>query len=203
MSLPFEAPDAIEPITAWKALQVADDGSLVSPSIYTWWSPQERMKARCDYRGHEAPDADCSCGIYMVTDRTAALGYAHEGAALVRLRGWGKVIPATRGFRVQYAYPEKIYLLNLDEKMRTLVEEKWGVETERSSFQSMVDYKLPVKEALSINMIFPAFLALVPAIINGAVMFFAGYRLSNLVAMCISILAAIFIFCLHLYIRRI
>lgn len=65
-------------------------------------------------RGHPSPSEGCSCGIHLATELSNALGYRGQtaNAAVGWVKGWGKVIPASRGFRVEFAYPAKLYLFD-------------------------------------------------------------------------------------------
>lgn len=207
MSTPFVIPDSINPVEGWKVLNFDSDGNAYSPTILSEWIPQKRKVAECGqfkHAGHEAPHPGCSCGVYMVTTTQQALGYANNGdSALVRIKGWGRIVPGTRGWRVEYAYPDRIYLLHgQSEKYRKQLEEQWGVEVIQSSFDEMWEQKVPLREALSINMLYPALFCLAPAVVNVAIMVLAGFALSNLIATILSLIATLFILWMHIWIRR-
>ena len=67
--------------------------------------------------GHPAPDKGCHCGIHIARDFGHALEYRGQArnAAIGLVKGWGEVIPGSRAFRVQYAYPTKLYLFKRPE----------------------------------------------------------------------------------------
>ena len=112
-------PDSIEPVTGWKGLRVHGD-SIVSPNGTRiddsfGWPEQTRYIAHCCI-AHEdeggVPEKGCTCGIYVAERYQTALGYTGAGGALVEVYGWGKVQEHEIGWRVQYAYPKRIVLLN-------------------------------------------------------------------------------------------
>lgn len=51
---------------------------------------------------HEAPDEDCTCGIYAAIDDK---GVPDSGNVYGKVKLWGKVVPGEKGYRAQYAYP--------------------------------------------------------------------------------------------------
>lgn len=60
----------------------------------------------------EVPDEYCRCGIYALKDKAELLRspYLVSGkAAIGAVSLWGKVIPADKGYRAQYAYPLFLY----------------------------------------------------------------------------------------------
>lgn len=60
--------------------------------------------------GHDAPNESCHCGIYLAKDLDHALGYGDHGEGCFgQVRGWGKVIPASMGYRVEFAYPQRLF----------------------------------------------------------------------------------------------
>ncbi len=60
---------------------------------------------------HDPPPAEeCSCGLYAVSDPVSSPG----GPVYGEIKAWGRVIPGSRGFRAQYAYPTKLVLSNVD-----------------------------------------------------------------------------------------
>jgi hypothetical protein len=61
---------------------------------------------------HEAPEEACTCGIYALNYLgERGLDY-HSGVSVVfgTVACWGKVIPGSRGARVEYAYPSELYV---------------------------------------------------------------------------------------------
>jgi hypothetical protein len=106
------------------------DGSIQEIPVYMPWGLRGRVPPVMMFPaegkewvlnvktlGHPAPDQNCQCGIHLAGDLQLALQYrGHSaGAAVGRVKGWGKVIPANRGYRVEFAYPERIYLFNKPE----------------------------------------------------------------------------------------
>jgi hypothetical protein len=130
------APDLIEPIVGWRLWLVVEDGGylwLESVLYPIRWLPQRALVARCvphrrcylcrprevqSFPSHPAPDEECECGIYAARSPEALTRYldsTYPGrqaveCALGRVRLWGKVVEAKRGWRGQYAYPDTIYV---------------------------------------------------------------------------------------------
>ena len=108
--------------------------SIVSNEL---WRPRRPMVADCEQTPgylfdltHDdgdgtSPDSACKCGIYAVRSLRKLLEM-YEGtsrayfrfdmerhAAVVgRVKLWGKVIPAKWGWRAQYAYPSKLFVVD-------------------------------------------------------------------------------------------
>ena len=60
---------------------------------------------------HDAPDDDCSCGIYAFDNLT------HEdmqtnAQVYGEINMWGKVLLCETGFRAEYAYPKTLFVVN-------------------------------------------------------------------------------------------
>ncbi|HTS72965.1 MAG TPA: hypothetical protein VMG74_04575 [Gaiellaceae bacterium] len=68
-------------------------------------------------RTHAAPDPDCDCGIYAARSPEALVPYLESaypgrpslGPVVGRVRLWGRVVSAERGWRGEYAYPDALY----------------------------------------------------------------------------------------------
>jgi hypothetical protein len=56
---------------------------------------------------HEAPNEDCSCGIYA--GETLAQCPGPPSGIYGTVKMWGKIVPGQVGARAQYAYPSKLY----------------------------------------------------------------------------------------------
>ena len=106
------APDAIEPIRAWRvwAGSAMGDGtvelrSLTDAARRTHWPVGEALHARCMRGRHPAPSAECSCGIYAHRSRGAALAHARAtpGSIVGEVELWGRVIEHEHGYRSEYA----------------------------------------------------------------------------------------------------
>ena len=125
-----EAPDFVEPFEAWRAWQVVRrDGeyslrSVVQPTL---WPAGQALVAEClagrglfpflrrRRRRHDAPDAECRCGIYAAPLERIGQYVADapcRGVARVlgRVALWGTVVECERGCRGSHAYPTKIYV---------------------------------------------------------------------------------------------
>lgn len=94
---------------------------LISPQAWMRWPHFKPAEANCPYHEHEAPASGCTCGIHLARDAQYAWTY---GRILVKVAGWGRTAVHTAGCRVQYAYPQEIYVST--EAERKLVA-KFGV----------------------------------------------------------------------------
>ncbi len=80
-----------------------------------------------DKRGHPSPDEQCNCGIHIAKKLTMALDYISRDAVFGRVQGWGKVVPASHGYRVEFAYPAELYVLEKSRHHLAVLRENYGV----------------------------------------------------------------------------
>lgn len=125
------APDAIEPAVGWRVWDVVPlDGSyrLCSLAFWTIWLPQRAATAACRrvlvdrswsrLPDHEAPSANCTCGIYATQTAQQVLEYAKQfrpradtaHRVVGRVSLWGTVIECAGGWRASLAYPSAIFV---------------------------------------------------------------------------------------------
>lgn len=125
------APDAIEPVIAWRAWYVVKTAlGLRLHSIYrrdSVWPARDALEATCliaglDKHPNSHPPAwGCSCGVYGVSSakevRPYLISHYQERPprklvwrAFGRVQLWGRTINGHRGSRAQYAYPHSIAL---------------------------------------------------------------------------------------------
>lgn len=126
-------PDAVEPVVGWRYWRMDRTGRLLASlgGSGRGWTPGRPLRASCasqrdpnDFRfehvsgimtaPHDSPAERCRCGIYAArtleelrSQMLLGLGIAIVGKVLL----WGKVIPGSRGFRAQFAYPKHLYFL--------------------------------------------------------------------------------------------
>lgn len=114
----------------------SDTGSgrwmLDSPFGIRPWPSREVMVARCGRRPsfvvvgeglprvHSSPGVDCRCGLYAFADLMSAVRLAdnhsrHGGRFMAVILGevslWGTVVVAQRGYRAQFAYPRRLWVV--------------------------------------------------------------------------------------------
>lgn len=128
----YAAPDLAAPIEVWRVWRVVSVGGghqLGSVIKQALWPPGEPLVADClrsrslpswlrrrPRSGHDAPDAECECGIYgAALDRVGqyvleALTVRPVACVIGRVSLWGTVIECERGFRASRAYPSRIYV---------------------------------------------------------------------------------------------
>jgi hypothetical protein len=64
-----QAPDAIEPIMAYRVWLAGDDGRLSSPNVHEVpWPADTWTHARCRQGQHPAPAEGCTCGLYALKE---------------------------------------------------------------------------------------------------------------------------------------
>lgn len=82
------------------------DGDVVTGITGTPW-PGPVLDAECLYKSHDAPDEDCSCGIYLVSDDRTLFKEAFlligrsRASALALVKAYGKLAVGSRGYRAQ------------------------------------------------------------------------------------------------------
>jgi hypothetical protein len=138
---PVRAPDFVEPIVGWRLWLVVSDGGyfwLESMLYPVRWMPRRALDARCHRHrrchpcrrsaeaalvsSHPAPAEACECGIYasrLPETLTPYLDSTYPGRGVVervlgRVRLWGRVVAAERGWRGEHAYPDAIYVPHRD-----------------------------------------------------------------------------------------
>lgn len=131
----MSAPDLAVPIVGWRTWRVVGGphglrlSSVMYPNV---WEPRQELQCTClraprriwqlrrrPRATHDAPHAQCTCGIYAAKDVAFAGRYAFASdfesrGTITRVVGlvalWGRVLACKRGWRAQYAYPSRIYV---------------------------------------------------------------------------------------------
>jgi DNA-binding CsgD family transcriptional regulator len=101
-------PDLISPIIGYRVWQW--DGSRIASLNVQPWLAGRAMEATCNLgRPHQAPQTDCTCGIYAV--KTAEQLYRmSSGGIFGEVYLWGTVVEHELGWRAQFAYPKNLIL---------------------------------------------------------------------------------------------
>lgn len=200
----FKIPDAIEPVEGWKVLCHSPDGTLGSPRYPLTWTPGEKVVARCAYAGaHKAPNDHCSCGIYMVKSQMRAMMYDDLApSVLVRLKGWGIVVPADRGYRVQYAYPAEMYLLDGTDDACEKLTRLWGVPTHSVPRSRACRERLTPEPFLNTRLVIQLIACFIPIVVNLAVQAWRGFSPWNTAAVIVGVISAIFVLLIEREIRK-
>jgi hypothetical protein len=112
----MRVPDYISPIVAYRAWQW--DAIRVKSFCGELWHPSRPLAATCRrligdaaHHFHEAPEMNCTCGIYAAKSRDdlRRAGYAGFGIhGEVYL--WGTVVEHEMGWRAQYASPKNFFV---------------------------------------------------------------------------------------------
>jgi len=121
-------PDYVEQFVAWRVWRVVRrDGEYILGSIVkrTLWPAGEALAAECvghqrlwprrRKQRHDAPEAQCDCGIYAAPlDRVGPYAAEAPFGRIARVLGevalWGTVIECEYGYRASHAYPARIYV---------------------------------------------------------------------------------------------
>ena len=125
----IEVPDYAEPFETWRVWKVVrHEGEYTLGSVVqrTLWPAGEAFIAEClrfrrvmrhllRKRRHEAPEADCECGIYGAPlERVGQYVADFPCGGIARVVGqvalWGTVVECERGLRASHAYPRRIYV---------------------------------------------------------------------------------------------
>ena len=128
------APDAIEPVVGWRAWiaqpshadRPCDSWALHSVAYAMGWLAGEPLRAQCRLpRGacRDIPGPRCHCGIYAVHDAVAAYNYIRNprrvisgtfsGVPIVlgEVALWGRVVVGQLGWRGEFGYPRRLFVL--------------------------------------------------------------------------------------------
>lgn len=132
-----------EPIEGWRGWKVVDyreHGGVLTPRLAALgmsgiWPPRKRLEAFCANDGyHDAPHRECECGVWALRTRAraeqAAYRYGGVGGpvAFGPVRLWGRVLECENGWRAQYAYPAKLYVVGPASETSAQLERTYGVE---------------------------------------------------------------------------
>jgi len=99
------APDYISPIVGYRVWQW--DAGLKSLNGVQW-HPRQVIASECrSQRCYEAPQAECTCGIYASKklEHLRRLGFM-ENRVHGEVSLWGTVVEHQEGWRAQFAYPK-------------------------------------------------------------------------------------------------
>jgi hypothetical protein len=149
------APDALEPIMAWRAWFVQrDEGAryrLDSVIHRCPWPTRGELVASClttrgeIARRHYAPLDHCQCGIYGAATLDRLGNYLGHGlgpvprvqvVGIVRL--WGRVLVHEHGWRASHAYPSRLWFPRSDVRDHAMA--NW----EEIAFD-LTDYGVPIE----------------------------------------------------------
>ncbi len=175
----FTIPDAIDPIVGWRYWRMDRTGRLLASlgGSGRGWKPGRPKRASCasqrnpnDFRfehvsgimtaAHESPAERCRCGIYAArtleelrSQMLLGLGIAVVGEVLL----WGKVIPGSRGYRAQFAYPKHLYVMarglrreaRMIEALRVYGAPVESIRYEHASFSAALALSMTIRKAAS------------------------------------------------------
>jgi hypothetical protein len=151
----FGVPDAVEPVVGWRYWRVGSHGHLTSigPGKQEWM-PGRAFAAHCRHerldpdderwrlvdgswwRPHKSPDESCPCGIYAARDlrslRSRVL-FGMRFCVVGEVSLWGKVIPGSRGFRAEFAYPKRLFVI------------RGAIGNEQRTIGALKAYRVPVE----------------------------------------------------------
>jgi hypothetical protein len=103
--------EPIEGFRAWRLTLDRRGVSLVPIGKGRPWPRLEVATARCwRHRRHRAPVVACSCGLYAASD-AALLRRARSPSAVGTVALWGRVVQHARGWRGEFAYPQRLALV--------------------------------------------------------------------------------------------
>jgi hypothetical protein len=111
-----QAPDLIEPIFAWKYMNIVD-GVPYSPIIARPYKPGKTQRAYCFRRYHQAPNDDCHCGIHLVPWYDSRISYSPVTCLFA---AWGKVCEHEGGWRAEYTSPIALVITNMNTECFTM-----------------------------------------------------------------------------------
>ena len=112
-------PDFISPIVAWRVWQW--DAAGLRSLNGEQWLPGKPLRAGCNTSSgrahatdlsHDAPQFDCTCGIYgsKSLDHLRRTQYWQYGGVHGEVNLWGSVVEHEHGYRAEFAHPKTLYL---------------------------------------------------------------------------------------------
>lgn len=129
-----EVPDRIGTVQGFRGWQwdyqryFQGCGHLRSMTRHTIWTPGQVTRAVCGGNAdpnmngdvavgftHQSPNEKCKCGIYMLNSLEDVIDYFGFNV-YGKVAGWGKVVEAENGFRVEYCYPLEFFIIYKEAK---------------------------------------------------------------------------------------
>ena len=147
----------IDPVVGWRVwrLERNDNGAWLRSYIYgIRWPHRKTMRAHCLHAWarrrapiyghaapltmpgtvppHDAPYMAHTCGVYACDTRQRArehLGVRNDQCVLGQVKLWGRIVVTDRGWRAEYAYPDRLWLVSDEPDPDTCheLEESYGV----------------------------------------------------------------------------
>ena len=119
----------LAPVNRPAMFPAADSWSVYLPKPQK--IPQKGWEWRLlDDPHHPPPNKKCRCGIYIASEIREAHRY-YDDMVFGTVKGWGKTIVGTHGWRVEYAYPERLWVHpRYGEEMAQALSEHYGVPVE-------------------------------------------------------------------------
>lgn len=118
-----------KPIIGWRAWEFLHPHFLADVNKRHIWVPGEKIEARCHLftgnllfptQEHVAPEFRCQCGIHAFKN-SGVLGHEimtgwnftvpNETRFIGEVSLWGKIIVHRLGYRAQFAYPKRVYVI--------------------------------------------------------------------------------------------
>lgn len=139
------APDAIEPIRAFRVWRVSGEGRSLRLRSWAKDTIWERRTLQAYCARHPAPDLHCTCGIYAKKSfRTSP--YATKGPDLLGIvQLYGRVVLATEGYRAEFARIIELWPTHHQIEMVAELAERYGV---RVSDNLLRQWRVPVEPKL-------------------------------------------------------
>lgn len=115
---PMRIPDMVSVITAWRAWGLATrkgQKQLKALGVSHVWKPRAMLDAKCNNSKHDAPQMDCTCGVWAfktLEGLTSALESYSDVKVLGRVSLWGRVVETENGYRAEKAYPSELWLFS-------------------------------------------------------------------------------------------
>jgi hypothetical protein len=158
------APDVAEPIIGWRYWRLDRERrrlSSLTGSTQPWpankafaaacrFARRDRSDFRYRYAGggqpveHDAPTEGCTCGVHAARDLKNLRAKMLFGLGLMvvgEVSLWGKVIPGTRGYRAQFAYPRRLFVVqrtaDWDQSATVRALEVYGVPVEVVAYREV------------------------------------------------------------------
>lgn len=131
-----------EVIIGWRAWKIVDykrrgditEKRLQAIGMNVTWEPYRPNVAICTQDGgHEAPWPECNCGFWIFKDREHVERamfdqYGGEkGKVIGQTAVWGRVLECTRGYRGEFAYPQTLQFIEVEDEIAKAVSATYGV----------------------------------------------------------------------------
>jgi hypothetical protein len=131
-----------QPILAWR-MWVMNGGKLTSVHYSSQpWKPKQRFSAHC-FTCKPLPEPRCTCGVYAKRNIEYSFWVNNQRSSCVLglVYLWGNIVEGDRGYRAQFAYPAKLFIIDNNEAEIMAIAHKYGIPWQKLTWWQRRKFK--------------------------------------------------------------